>query len=185
MKLGFFLMLATFFTVNPGWAKVRLSRTVPVKMQIPREKGQWQNLNLIVPSDIGSMDAADRRDVGVVASKFGDKAIQNWANSPEFRNSSVGRTATTVEKNLKTEVSVPSKSKKGVDHKVSFQVLALQTTAKMEYKGWTNASVNYDAGKRASKVEVSEKFLRNKDVTLSHTASTKEDVSAVGVRWNW
>jgi len=186
MGRGFFLILTVLLTAFPGWAKVRLSRTVPVKMQTPRDKSSdWKSLNKIVPADLNSLDGKERQNEGAVASKFGDKAIQEWWNSPEMRNSSFGRTATTVEKSLKTEVSVPSKSKKGVDHKVSFQVLALQSAAKMEYKGWTNASLNYDARKRASKVEVSEKIMRNKDLTLSHTATAQEDISAVGVRWNW
>lgn len=187
MGRGFLALLTIFFTVSPGWAKVRLARTVPVKMQTPRDKSaaDWKALNRIVPADLATLDAEERANAGYVATKFGDKAIQQWMDSPEVRASSLGRTATSVEKAMKTEVSVPSKSKTGVDHKVSFQVLALQTTAKMEYKGWTNAAASYDARKGASKVEVSEKLFRDKDLTVSHTATAQEDVSAVGVRWNW
>ena len=51
--------------------------------------------------------------------------------------------------------------------------------------GYVNAAWKYDARERASKVQVSEKVMGNKDVTLSHTSTPTEGVSAVGVGWNW
>ncbi len=130
-----------------------------------------------------------------VANRFGDLALQNIFNSPQVRNSSFGQTATKVEKAMKTEVSINGAKNKakgaaassdpGIEHKISFQVLALQAQTKLEYKGWTNATLKHDARASETGVEISEKVWHNKDLVLSHTKNNIEDKSAVGVRWNW
>ncbi len=131
-----------------------------------------------------------------VANRFADLALQNIFNSPQVRNSSFGQTATKVEKAMKTEVSIngapknktngaAASSNPGIEHKISLQVLALQAQTKLEYKGWTNATLKHDARAKETGVEISEKVWRNKDLVLSHTKTDIEDKSSVGVRWNW
>ena len=131
-----------------------------------------------------------------VANRFGDLALQNIFNSPQVRSSSFGQTATKVEKAMKTEVSIngaPKNKNKGaavsadpgIEHKISFQVMALQAQTKLEYKGWTNATLKHDARAKETGVEISEKVWHNKDLVLSHTKTDVEDKSSVGVRWNW
>jgi len=88
-----------------------------------------------------------------VANRFGDQALQNLLQSPMVKNSPMGKTALKVEGAMKTEVSLnggssSAKGKNGsvkpaVDHRLSFQVMALQGTTKMEYKGWTNATLKH------------------------------------------
>lgn len=129
-----------------------------------------------------------------VANRFGDVALQNFFDSPQVRSSPLGQTATKVESAMKTEVSLnggPSSQKRDKDtipkteHKISFQVLALQAQTKMEYKGWTHATVKHDARAKETGVEISEKVWRNKDLVISHTKTDSEDKSSLGVRWNW
>lgn len=179
-----FTFLTMILLAASASAKVELSKTVPVRMQTHGDaESRWiKDLGKILPSDLNTVAG---RDAGVVLTRIGDKALQHWFDSPQVRESAMGRTATTIEKKMKTEVAVPGGTDGEVDHKVSFQVLALQSSTKVEYKGWTNAAWNYDMRDRASRVEVSEKVWRNKDLTLSHTATAQEDVSAVGVRWSW
>ncbi len=129
-----------------------------------------------------------------VANRFGDTVLQNFLDSPQVRNSPMGQTATKVESAMKTEVNLngaPSKEKGNVsaapatEHKISFQVLALQAQTKMEYKGWTHATVKHDARAKETGVEISEKIWHNKDLVISHTKTNVEDRSNLGVRWSW
>lgn len=125
-----------------------------------------------------------------VANRFGDVALQKFFDSPQVRNSPMGKTATKVESAMKTEVNLSAPPKDQdltpkTEHKISFQVLALQAQTKMEYKGWTHATVKHDARAKETGVEISEKILHNKDLVLSHTKTDSEDKSALGVRWSW
>ena len=125
-----------------------------------------------------------------VAIRFGDHALQNLLNSPQVRNSAMGRSAAKVENAMKTEVSIAapaasSDKKKQVDHKISFQVLALQSQAKMNYKGWTQATVTHHVREHATDLEITEKIFTNKDVFINHSKTTAEDRSSVGIRWSW
>jgi hypothetical protein len=163
-------------------ARVKLSRTVPVKMPDTATAAPlWvKDFDKVLPKEVNKNDDANK-----VASQIGDKVIQNWLASADVKNSPLIRTANKVESAMKTEMAVGSKRPNDLNHKVSFQVLALQSSTKVEYKGWFNAAWNYDMKGKKSVVEVSEKLGKNKDLTISHTASSKEDVSAMGVRWSW
>ncbi|MNL73456.1 hypothetical protein D3C87_1989180 [compost metagenome] len=70
-------------------------------------------------------------------------------------------------------------------HKFSFRVEAFQALAKFEYTGWMKAAVNYDAKAAQTNIQFSEKVFANKDLTLTHKASSKEALSMVGLGWNF
>lgn len=170
------------FLSLPCWAKVELSKTVPVKFPHEMREGFTQkDMQKLIPLDMQPTDNAN-----YVATRIGDKAVQAWLNSPAVKNSAMGKTAKQVEGAMKTEVAISQDAgPQKINHRFMFQVQAFQSTAMMKYRGWVNANATYDARARASVVEVTEKVWKDKDVTLSHTASNTEDISALGVRWNW
>lgn len=120
---------------------------------------------------------------------FGDKMIQNWLSSPAVKNSSFGKAANTVEQAMKVEASIAgapvAPGEKSIDHKFSFQYMALQSQAKMEYRGWTQANFRHDSRIGETALELSEKVFRNKDLVFNHTKNTIENRSSVGLRWSW
>jgi hypothetical protein len=120
---------------------------------------------------------------------FGDKMIQNWLSSTAVKNSSFGKAASSVEQAMKVEASIagaPANSgEKSIDHKFSFQYMALQSSAKMEYKGWTQAHFRHDSRIGETAVELSERVFKNKDLVLNHTKNTVENRSSVALRWSW
>lgn len=181
MGRSFALLLCLAFTTL-AHAKVKLSQTKPVP--IP----QMDLKTNITSEDVQEyvpLDMRQSNDPGYVARSVGDRAINQWWNSPEMQRTSIGQTAHNVEKSMKTEVNVRSSDPAKTNHKISFQVQALQTTATAKYQGWVDARADYNVGARQSSVELSQKFMKNKDLTLSHTASTREDVTSAGVRWNF
>ena len=61
----------------------------------------------------------------------------------------------------------------------------MQALTKLEYKGWVNAAVNYDARAAKTEAEVSEKIFNKQDLVISHAISREENKSQVALRWNW
>ncbi|MBN8537438.1 MAG: hypothetical protein J0M15_10330 [Deltaproteobacteria bacterium] len=148
------------------------------------ESSYVKTLNGTIPGNLGPS-----QNEGEVLKRFGDQAIQNWLNSPAVRNSSFGKAATQVENAMKVEATVQtaphSPGATPIDHKFSFQYLALQSQAKMEYKGYTNAQIKIDSSKNETAVEVSEKVFKNKDFVISHTKNATDNNSTMGLRWSW
>lgn len=161
--------------------------------KIEMNEFKTEDFNKLVPRNLENSSSE-----AYVANRFGDTFLQNIFNSPQVRNSPLGQTATKVESAMKTEVSLNGPSAKSnsaavgstyveprTEHKISFQVLALQAQTKLEYKGWTNATLKHDARAKETGVEISEKIWHNKDLVLSHSKNDTENKSALGVRWNW
>ncbi len=119
-----------------------------------------------------------------VFTKIADNSLALWWDTSPLRNSAVGKAAEAIEKNLKTEVAFKNKSSK-TEHRFSFKVLAMQALAKVEYKGWVNAAVNYDARAAKTEAEVTEKISQKQDFVVSHQFSNVENKSQVAWRWNW
>jgi hypothetical protein len=179
MKL--FVLIAVLSS-QAAMARVTLKNTRPVPLpQVETNAWTSADVGRVIPTDLAATS-----DGGEVALKIGDHALKNLLNSPAIKNSTVGRTATKVQDNLKTEMVVSSGAgKKAVDHKFTFQVLALQAVSRVQYKGWVNAEVNYNARAKESNVELTEKVWDNKEFVISHATSNVQDLSSVGLRWNW
>ena len=98
-----------------------------------------------------------------------------------------GGSASSAKPTAKGKVAAAPQASNGnkIDHKVTFQFQALQATAKMEYTGWVKADATYNVGSHTSEVGVSQSIGKNKDITLSHTASSDNDLSSVGLRWGF
>lgn len=165
----------------PCLARVDIKTTKP--MIIPMDKVTpritKKDVEQIIPTDFTPDDGSS-----TVFSRIADRGFNYWYKNSEFKNSAVGRAAENAQEKLKTDVVVPS-NKKGMNHKFSFRVEAFQTLAKMEYSGWTKAAVNYNAARAQTNFEVSEKVWKDKDLVLSHSVTSRENVSSAGVKWSW
>lgn len=163
---------------------VTTGKKIIAPKQVDLQNPFYKNLNRTIPGNL-----APTQNESEVVRRFGDQAIQNWLNSPEVKNSSFGKAASQVESAMKVEASIQSApispGADPIDHKFSFQYLALQSQTKVEYKGWTNAFFRVDSSKSETAFEISEKIFKNKDFVLSHVKNPIEDRSSMGLRWNW
>ncbi len=125
---------------------------------------------------------ANGASASAIVSQIADNSFSLWWDTSPIRNTQVGRAAEKVEKSMKTEVSYKTNR---VEHKISFKVLAMQALAKLEYKGWVNAAINYDARAAKTEAEVSEKIGAKQDVVISHAFTPGGNKSQVAWRWNW
>lgn len=155
---------------------------IPKRLEM--NDGFAENLNRAVPSSMSPSQSEAE-----VMKFFGDKMIQNWLSSAAVKNSSFGKAAHSVEKAMKVEASISgapaSPGEKVIDHRFSFQYMALQSQAKLEYKGWTQAQVKHDSKLSETSFEMSERVFKNKDLVLNHTKNAIENRSSLGLRWSW
>lgn len=134
----------------------------------------------ILPKSITSADTSQS-----VVSKIIDNSLAYlWRNS-ELKNTSIGRTAEKVEKNLKGEVYFSTNGESKTEHKLSFKLLAMQALAKLEYKGWIQAAINYDVGAAKTEAEIVENISEGQDLLLSHSVAASESESKLSLRWEW
>lgn len=136
----------------------------------------------ILPKSI----AADESSESFVA-KVVDNSLDYVWNASGIKNTSVGRVAHNLDKNLKAEMSLGGSptDKSVIGHKFSLKLLASQALAKLEYKGWVKAVINYDAKSAKTEAEILENLSNNKDLIISHSATSSENKSQLSLRWNW
>lgn len=129
------------------------------------------------------MDLSPTRDSSEVFSRVADKSATTYFNSPAVRATSLGQSATSVEKSLKQEIIFGRNP--SVQHKLNFNFQAFQSLAQMQYSGITNAAVKYKANESKLALEIFEKLRGGKDLVLSHTISPADRVSQVSLRWKF
>ena len=163
-------------------AKVDMRGTKPLIIPVDRYTPQvtQKTVSNWVPTNM-----APSSDQNQVMARIADRSFSSWFNSPEVKATTLGKTAQTVQENMKADVEVPATSPAGVKHKFSFRVEAFQALAKLEYTGWTKCVFDYDAKSSSSEVQLSEKLFDNKDLVVSHKSSSEQDLSFVALRWDW
>lgn len=177
-------LLAAFILVPASlcWAKVSIRNTKPLVIPIDRftPKITKEDVAKVIPLDVTPEDSTSK-----VMSRIADRSFNLWFNSSAVKNSRFGRMAEETQEKLKTDVVVPAESPNGISHKISVRIEAFQAMAKMEYRGWLNAGINYDAKSSETNIEVNEEILDDKKLVVSHKVSKSEGLSMVGVGWSW
>ncbi len=138
-----------------------------------------EDMNKILPSSVNEKDRS-----GDVLQKMGDKAINVWLKSSTMQKMSIVQAAQKVENAMKAEVNLAPEDSL-IKHKLNFQVQALQTTSKIDYTGYVDASVTYNVRDNKAAYEVRKKVLQNKDLFVNHTDAKNENLSSVGLKWSF
>lgn len=150
------------------------------KMKLEDSLITSQDLNKILPSSLDQNESDEK-----TLKRMGDKAFQVWLKSSSMQKLKVVQAAQNVEKAMKTEVHIGGNNPNEVQHKVNFQVQALQATSKIDYKGYVDASVTYNLRDQVSGVELREKIMKDKDLYVNHSSSKEENLSSVGMKWSF
>lgn len=179
MKLITKISILLLFASQPAWSVEPIRKTqnliMPVEVSNPF-------ISADTSQKIQPRSVANGASASAIVSQIADNSFSLWWDTSPIRNTQVGRAAEKVEKSMKTEVSYKTNR---VEHKISFKVLAMQALAKLEYKGWVNAAINYDARAAKTEAEVSEKIGAKQDVVISHAFTPGGNKSQVAWRWNW
>lgn len=124
-------------------------------------------------------------DSASVATQIIDHSVSNLMKQETFRNSFVGKAATTVEETMRADVNFGGSEPEDTKHNVKFQMKATDAKAKMEYTGLTNAEVSYSVAHRQVDVEVYEPLTTNSKIVFSHSNKPTETQDMLSLKLNW
>ena len=164
-------------------AKVSVKNTRPMIIPVDTvtPKITRADVEKLVPLEMAKASTSSN-----ILTRIADRGFSMWFNSSAVKDSAIGRAADKTQEKLRTDVTIEEGSgTNSVKHKFSMRLEAFQTMAKLEYSGWTRANVNYDASRSQTNFEIQEKAFGDKDLVVSHKASSKEALSMVGLNWNF
>jgi hypothetical protein len=124
-----------------------------------------------------------------VSHKILDQSVNSFLKSDYVQNSSLGKTAKSVEDGVRTDISFGSKDSK-IKHKVSFQYQAFQQEAKLGYRGLLNLNLKYNFSSNDYLAEIVQD-IDGKEIVLGHEVYTdtlenyQNDKSSISMRWTW
>ncbi|MNJ93294.1 hypothetical protein D3C87_109730 [compost metagenome] len=166
------------------WAKridIRTTKRLVIPVDNVTPKITSKDVEKLVPTDMARVSNS-----GNIMTRIADRGFNLWFNSSAVKNSALGRAADKTQEKLKTDVVIEEgQGSSKTKHKFSFRVEAFQALAKIEYSGWMKAAVNYDAKASQTNIQVSEKLFADKDLVVSHRATSKEALSMVGLGWQF
>lgn len=177
-----FILIGFISFAATAQAKVNLKKTQVLIMptDISEPMMSAETVQKIQPKSV----APDESSSSVI-SKMVDNTVSYIWDASAIKQTSIGRAAEKVEKTMKAEVDLGKSANSKTEHKISVKLLAMQALAKLEYRGWVRAGINYDARAAKTEAEVSENIAKNNDLVLSHSISASEKKSQVSIRWNW
>jgi hypothetical protein len=114
-------------------------------------------------------------------SVIADKYFQYWWSNSEARTTGFGKSVDIIENGMKEDVVVRYGNRQ---HHFHISVQTFETLAKLNYEGFLNASITYQALNSAVGWEVTEK-VGQKDLVLTNKTTPLDNVSGVSLRWSW
>lgn len=182
-QVRFYTLILLILTTSLGaFARVDVKKTK--KLSLPKDISEpvlsSETAKKIQPNKIEK----DESSQSVLSKMFDNTVSFLWEHS-DVKKTSLGAAADKLDKNLKTEMNLGKSKNSKTEHKVSVKLLAMQALAKIEYKGWVRAGLNYDARAAKTEAELVEDISTNKDLVLSHSVTSQENKSQMSFRWNW
>jgi len=132
-----------------------------------------------IPTDIPNH--ADGRDVG---QRVMNKGLQSLVEGRYFNNPELARAAKEIEQKLKTEVSLGGREPGSVSHSFGMQVLAFEQRAKLDYKGFFDASMDYNAANSNFQMALTEQLSDTSKVLINHESATSTSMLNLHFDWN-
>lgn len=179
---GFFLIMGVLGPVSFCDASVTLESTQPLVIPVDDVTPRLTSADVakIIPTNIAPGTAT--KDV---VNKIADKTIGYLMSSTNFKETGLGMFTARAQEKLRVDYALSEGSAQDVSHKLSFRLEAFQSQAKVEYSGWLNASINYDAKASATDIVLKESIFNNKILSLTHKSKKDQDLSIIGLAWQW
>lgn len=136
------------------------------------------DMSQIVPLDLPPTD-----DGHIVFSRIADQSVSSFFNSPEIKQSQFGKTAVEVESKLNQNVNIGNSG--SIQHKLNLNFQAFQSSAVVQYVGFTNVSLKYKALEHKVGFEVSENIGFNKKFSVNHSVNPEQYLSTMNFHWSY
>ncbi|MCB0378005.1 MAG: hypothetical protein KDD33_05890 [Bdellovibrionales bacterium] len=142
------------------------------------------DLKKVIPLDKSADGNAD-----LMKQKIFSKTASSLMKSHFMQKSVFGKTVSSVQQNTKMGMAIKGEKKPGqnkaIEHKIDFQVQALQGRAKLSYKGLVDSRVEYLGNEGALNVVIEEKLSENSKIALSHKSQSQGTQQMVNFQVNW
>jgi hypothetical protein len=126
---------------------------------------------------------ANSNSQGFVASQILDRSMTSIFDSKEFQETSVGKASKSVEKSMAQDVAISGDDPLSTKHIFKFQVKAANAKAQMDYTGFFNAQVSYQAASQTTNLEIFQDLSKTTKLVYDHSANPVETRNMVSLRW--
>ncbi len=125
-----------------------------------------------------------------VGKKIMDHTFKNFAKGKFTPNASIFRTVKNVEESMKYDITFAKENANDIEHKINLQYQPFQNMAKMKYRGFLQANLEYYFSD--AKLECSIEKDLTKDTLLAVTygndsisPNSDDSMSMLLMRWEW
>jgi hypothetical protein len=147
---------------------------VPMVLSL-REMNQ-RDIAALIPAS--SLKATD--DGGRIATKILAQSLNSFFKSDTMKNSGVGRTATSVEKGMNTNVSMGGEDPGSTKHSFNFKMKATDARAVLRYQGFADAQISYQVGNEF-KVSMFQRLNSQAQLVFDSISKSKESIQQVSL----
>jgi hypothetical protein len=172
------LFVVIFGAFMPALAEIDVSTTT--RFDFPKQdmdkKYSYKDMCSILPANI-----QQEKNSNLALSKFADKGLQAWWNTPDVQAAAVAKTTTKAEKKLRADVTVRDEGER--EHHFMVRVGAVQGLARLNYTGYANLEIRYEARLAQTAFEISNEIWQNKKLILGHYINPVESRTGVALRW--
>ncbi len=175
MKLIFAVLL--FIFAVPALSRQKgadVAKPLQIPMEYIRFQQNRQAYQEMIPSGLSATSSEAQ-----VFNKFADRGVQLFFTSDQIKSTPLGRTADSLQDTLKTDLDLGTARTR---HLVSFQILALQSSAQVKYSGWLEALFNMDFQRHSSQMELTSQMTQTRTLFLTHVQIPDSTSTLVGVR---
>lgn len=130
-------------------------------------------------TDFIPMDLQPTRNVGKVANRIIDHAMNQLSKHEMFRSSSIVRTAEDLNQFVDTKIELGGV--KGEKQDLRLQLRPFETQAKLAYSGSFNADLSYQISSDTLSFEVYQKMGRDSRIALQHKKDREQTYHGVAV----
>ncbi len=118
-----------------------------------------------------------------VLNQMADDVLAYWWELSPMRNTAFVRAAEQIEKKVQLNAEITDINKQ--NHRFNFKILALQALARLEYKGWFDFGITYNAKAAQTEVQFLQPIGSGKDVAISQRVDSGQASTKVAFIYEW
>jgi hypothetical protein len=124
-----------------------------------------------------------------VGKKIMDHTFKNFAKGKFTPNASIFRTVKNLEESMKYDITIPKTKADDIEHKINLQYQPFQNMAKVKYRGFLQANLEYHFSDSKLECSVEKELAPEVLMALTHGNDTispnNDSVSMLMMRWEW
>ncbi len=163
-----------------SWAIIPLEQKELDPSQVPTLPATQPTITSKDVSRVIPTDMPETTDASDVGRRIADKGMDAFMNSDAIKNTGVAKAAKAL--NVDKSMVIGSSSN-GIEHKVGLRLLALQSTARLEYSGFVDANATYSASSQSVDLNVIHPISKTAKMLVN--MNTQNQIETFQIKWDW